>query len=433
MALNKKPYKGCRDFFPADMRVRNYLFEAMKNSAETFAYEPYDGPLLEEVELYKAKSGEELINDQIYGFTDRGGREVAIRPEMTPTIARMVANIHKQYAKPIRWYSIPNLMRYEKPQRGRVREHWQYNVDIFGAKENLGELEVLNLVVHFLTGLGATSEMFSIQVNDRRIVDAVFQTVLKLDDEKSLKLYKIIDKAKKVTTEALDKMLIEILDQDQINKFKEYLAVNTTDKLAGFILANDIQASGENLAYLLNLAKKTGLESYIEFDPTIVRGLDYYTGLVFEVFDKHPENKRAIAGGGAYANLLGIFNEPALAGIGFGLGDVTLRDFLTTHKILPDLTKPENDFFLTYSDDAQEAVAFSVAASLRALGLKVELNLGKMKFSKVFKTAENKNHFHVGIIEEKDGEIQVQVKNLESRTGDYFKPSDIEAIKNFIK
>ena len=144
MALNKKPYRGCRDFFPENMRVREFLFNQMKKSAEQFGYQPYDGPLLEEVELYKAKSGEELINDQIYSFTDRGERFVAIRPEMTPTLARMIANIHRQESKPIRWYSIPNLMRYEKPQRGRVREHWQYNVDIFGAPEAKGELEILS-------------------------------------------------------------------------------------------------------------------------------------------------------------------------------------------------------------------------------------------------------------------------------------------------
>ncbi|MEX1099306.1 MAG: ATP phosphoribosyltransferase regulatory subunit, partial [Bacteriovoracaceae bacterium] len=149
-SLSKKPYKGCRDFFPKESREREHLFDAMKKSAEAFAYEPFDGPMVEEVELYKAKSGEELINDQIYDFTDRGGRHVAIRPEMTPTVARMVAQVHKQTPKPIRWYSIPNLMRYEKPQRGRLREHWQFNVDIFGAPEHLGEIEVLNVIASLM-------------------------------------------------------------------------------------------------------------------------------------------------------------------------------------------------------------------------------------------------------------------------------------------
>ncbi len=146
MALSKKPYRGCRDFFPKDMRVRDFIFDKMKVAAESFAFEPYDGPLLEEVDLYLAKSGEELINDQIYSFTDRGDRKVAIRPEMTPTVARMAAQVHREVAKPIRWYSIPNLLRYEKPQRGRLREHWQFNADVFGAPEHMAEIEILSLV-----------------------------------------------------------------------------------------------------------------------------------------------------------------------------------------------------------------------------------------------------------------------------------------------
>jgi histidyl-tRNA synthetase len=152
MALSKKPYKGTRDFFPVQKRTQNFLFEMMSEAAEAFGYEPYDGPMLEEVDLYYAKSGEELINEQIYSFEDRGERKVAIRPEMTPTVARMVAQVHKQEAKPIRWYSIPNLYRYERPQKGRLREHWQWNCDIFGAPENKGELEIIQ-VSHFLFGI----------------------------------------------------------------------------------------------------------------------------------------------------------------------------------------------------------------------------------------------------------------------------------------
>ncbi len=434
MAPTKKAYKGCRDFFPADMRLRNYLFSRMEKVAQLYGYEPYDGPLLEEVELYRAKSGEELINDQIYSFVDRGKREVAIRPEMTPTVARMVANIHKQTAKPLRWYSIPNLMRYEKPQRGRVREHWQYNVDIFGAPTNMGELELLHLIVHFLTSFGATKEMFSILLNDRRVVDSVFKILLKLDDSSSYRLYKVIDKAKKITPEKLDTMIEEILpNKDQKEFFKTYLTLNSFNDLKTFLEKHNLTESCQEFYDFMNLLEQTSAYKFIQYDPTIVRGLDYYTGIVFEIFDKHPTNNRAIAGGGAFANLLQIFNEAPLAGVGFGLGDVTLKDFLETHKLLEDFSHAENNLMIFYTAKENELKAIKLAEELREQGLKIEAHLGQIKFNKIIKTAENRGHKFIGIIEEKDNKVQIQIKDLKNRDQKYFELDDFAAMENFIK
>ena len=210
MPLKKAPYKGCRDLFPADKRCQDYLFEKMKQTAESFSYEPYDGPMLEEIDLYLAKSGEELINDQIYSFTDRGKRNVAIRPEMTPTLARMVAQVYREVPKPIRWYSIPNLMRYERPQKGRLREHWQFNVDIFGHNLDFGELEILQMAVGLFKNFGANHEHFEIRYNNRKLIDYLFEKILELDKTKSLALYKILDKSKKVSPESLSKMITEL-------------------------------------------------------------------------------------------------------------------------------------------------------------------------------------------------------------------------------
>jgi histidyl-tRNA synthetase len=434
MALNKKPYKGCRDFFPKDMRVRNFLFSRMQKVAEEFAFEAYDGPLLEEVELYKAKSGDELINDQIYSFTDRGERHVAIRPEMTPTVARMVANVHKQESKPLRWYSIPNLMRYEKPQRGRVREHWQFNVDVFGAPVNLGEIEILSLIKNFLTSFGADQTMFSILLNDRKVVDAVFTDLLNLDKESSYKLYKVIDKAKKVTSEKLDIMIGEIIsDEDKKVLFKSYLALDSFKELNNFISENKIQDQCSEFVNFTKLVSQLDINEFIQYDPTIVRGLDYYTGVVFEIFDKHPDNNRAIAGGGAYANLLQIFNESPLAGVGFGLGDVTLKDFLETHKLLGDFSKAENELFIVYTSETEEIASLNLANNLRLQGLKVESNLGKLKFNKVFKLAETKGHNHVAIVEKKEDVVNVQVKNLTERTAIDCQINELDKIISFIK
>src|SRR3989339_2098217 len=351
MSLSKNPYRGCRDFFPKEKRLQNFIFSKMRETAELFGHEPYDGPMLEEVELYRAKSGEELINEQIYSFHDRGERFVAIRPEMTPTLARMVAQIHRETPKPIRWYAIPNLMRYEKPQKGRLREHWQFNVDIFGAPKRQGEFEILQVAVSLMENFGANNTMFEILINDRSIVEIIFKKIMKLDNELTYKLYKVIDKSKKITKEALEEMVNKLdLSPHNQNIFYQYLALQSfTDAI------NLLQEHGETLASdlsdFLNLVAKSNLKNYLTYDPAIVRGLDYYTGIVFEIFDKHPENRRAICGGGSYADLLKIFDEPSVPGVGFGLGDVTLTDFLTTHKLLENFSLPQNDLLLTIQDD----------------------------------------------------------------------------------
>lgn len=434
MALNKKPYKGTRDFFPADKRVQDYIFSKMRASANSFAFEPYDGPMLEEVELYKAKSGEELINDQIYSFTDRGDRFVAIRPEMTPTVARMVAQVHREIPKPIKWYSIPNLMRYEKPQRGRLREHWQFNCDIFGATGRNGEIEILQLITHLMKSFGATSEHFEILINDREIVNTVFNDLMKVSTETSYKLYKIIDRAKKVSTEALDKMIGELsLEQDCVNILKRYLSVKNFDELFSFLSEYEQVDKVSGFKELSDIAKKIGLDNFLVYDPTIVRGLDYYTGIVFEVFDKNPENRRALCGGGAYANLLQIFNESPVGGVGFGLGDVTLTDFLITHKLLPDFSKNNVDLYLTFQSEAALAKSFELADQIRELGFSVLNSLDTVKFKKVFQGAEKNGARFVALLgdQELEGEY-IQIKNIETKQSFEVKFSNLGDLKNIL-
>jgi len=417
MALTKQPYKGTRDFFPPLERQRQFIFRQMRHTAELFGYEPYDGPLLEEVELYKAKSGEELINEQIYSFTDRGERFVAIRPEMTPTLARMIAQIHRETTKPIRFYAIPNLMRYEKPQKGRLREHWQFNVDIFGAPKRQGEFEILQVAVSLMENFGANNTMFEILINDRSIVEIIFKKIMKLDNELTYKLYKVIDKSKKITKEALEEMVNKLdLSPHNQNIFYQYLALQSfTDAI------NLLQEHGETLASdlsdFLNLVAKSNLKNYLTYDPAIVRGLDYYTGIVFEIFDKHPENRRAICGGGSYADLLKIFDEPSVPGVGFGLGDVTLTDFLTTHKLLENFSLPQNDLLLTIQDDRALVTSINLADKLRKQQLKIVNHYETIKFNKVFPLAEKKGANFVAFIGENElNSKTVQLKNMKDKT-----------------
>ncbi|MFN8370833.1 MAG: ATP phosphoribosyltransferase regulatory subunit [Bacteriovoracaceae bacterium] len=269
MNLNKNPYKGSRDFFPKDKRVLNYLFEKMRIAAEKFGYEPYDGPLLEEVELYKAKSGEELINDQIYDFIDRGKRHVAIRPEMTPTLARMVAQIHQETPKPIRYYAIPNLMRYEQPQKGRLREHWQFNCDIFGAPDTFGEIEIIQIIISLLKSLKANQNHFEVLINNRKIVDFVFKNLLECSDDLSYKLYKIVDKSKKVSKEALEEMLNKTdLAKNKYETFYQYLHLKSFSELEIFLTQNSFE---NPLTPFIQKMHNLNLIDYLVYDPTIVR------------------------------------------------------------------------------------------------------------------------------------------------------------------
>lgn len=435
MALNKQPYRGTRDFFPKDKRVRDYLFSVMTKTAESFGYESYDGPLLEEVELYKAKSGEELINEQIYSFTDRGERFVAIRPEMTPTLARMVAQIHRESTKPLRWFSIPNLMRYEKPQRGRVREHWQLNCDVFGIPGRLGEVEILQIAVELLQAYGATSTHFEILLNDRAIVDSVFKTMMKASDSETYRLYKILDKSKKVTSEALKKMVGELsLSSDSENIFYSYLQLANFNDVLAFLTKNNQAEIAALFKDFIDLTNKAGLAEFLKYDPTIVRGLDYYTGIVFEIYDKHPDNRRALCGGGAYANLLQIFNEDPIPGIGFGLGDVTLRDFLEVHNLLPNFEIPTNDILLTYQEDEGLEVTLKLAHFLRLNNCKVVTSLESLKFKKVFPLAEKKGAKFVTLIgSEEIQNNKIQIKNLATKEQLAIDINDKEAILKLIK
>jgi len=404
------------------MRLRNFIFQKMSEVSERFAYEPYDGPLLEDIELYLAKSGEELINEQIYSFKDRGDRTVVIRPEMTPTVARMVAQIHREVPKPLRWYAIPNLMRYEKPQKGRLREFWQYNADIFGAGL-YGQIEILQLAITIMKSFGATSNHFEILLNDRTFVDFVFSKILQLEGEIKTKLYKLVDRKNKMDPSKFSTEVHTLIqDENKAQIFKDYTNLNTFEAAKEFAIKHGIENPNDLPLFVLG-AKLQDLkfDEYVKFDPSIVRGLDYYTGIVFEVFDKSPENRRAIAGGGAYANLLQIFNEPPLEGVGFGMGEVPLTDFLTTHHLKPDFTKTNLDYLVAYLTPEAESNAMKVAQDLRDKNKKVELFFGEAKPKKIFTYSEKKNFKFVAFIgEEELKHNSIKVKNLSTREEETF-------------
>ncbi|MBN1551092.1 histidine--tRNA ligase [bacterium] len=385
--LSVQAYKGTRDFYPEDMGLRSWMFNTMAKAAESFGYEPYDGPMLEAFELYAAKSGQELVTEQLYHFHDRGNRHVAIRPEMTPTVARMVAARIHDLTQPIRWYSIPNLWRYERPQRGRLREHWQLNVDIFGPDGVIADQEIIEVAIEIMNAFGAGPDDYEIRISNRRLLNFFLADILQLDANGCAAVCRVIDKKDKVDEAAYFAMLSETgLTEEKISNLNAFTSLSIAEMATH--PASHSQGARE-LIQLFEGLRLSDLSAYCRLDLGIVRGLDYYTGTVFEMFDKHPENRRALFGGGRYDDLTGLFSNVPLPGVGFGMGDVTVMDFLKTHNLLPELSPPFDIFFaLTSQDDMRDV--FHYAREFRRRGFRTATQLEPIKLNKQLKQANQR-------------------------------------------
>lgn len=388
--LTTENYKGTRDFYPEDMRLRNYLFSVMKDVAKSYGYEEYDGPMVESLDLYRAKTGEEIVGKQIYNFVDKGDREVAIRPEMTPTVARMVAKKLRDLPRPIRWFSIPNLWRYEQPGHGRLREHWQLNVDMFGVTSQRAELEILSLACDILFAFGAKRNSFKVTISHRSLLDEFLLDGLKVSPNQAHEVSKILDKKNKITEEEYVALVSKTIPNDPTAVSKINLFLAATTETLGQIPG--IKEETRNTIQTLFADLKTiGLDDIVYFDPSVVRGFDYYTGFIFEIFDTSPQNKRSLYGGGRYDNLIGLFSNEELSGIGFGLGDVTLQNFLTAHDLLPNFAN-DSTVYIPLLDESSFAENHNFARELRKEKIAVEVSLLSQKMGKQLSYAEKKGY-----------------------------------------
>lgn len=415
MALSTQPYKGARDFYPEDKRLQKYMFSTMRKVVEKFGYEEYDAPVLEPLDLYRAKTGEEIVNEQVYSFVDRGGREVAIRPEMTPTVSRMVAAKRQELAYPIRWYSIPNLWRYERPQRGRLREHWQLNVDIFGVEGIEADHEAIQVSDSIMRAFGAKRSMYTIKINSRKLMNALFADYLKLDDTQSHTMAKLIDRMHKMDYAQFAASVDALFQPSQRENGEtelllKFLSLKTVNDLPGELR---VHPSVLELQVLMDLLAKSGVTNF-EFDPTLMRGFDYYTDIIFEVFDTHPDNNRSMFGGGRYDGLVGAFGVEPVPTVGFGMGDVTLQNFLETHGLMPVLG-PETDVYVVLIGDVYEK-AQPVFSKFRELGVRLAIDATGRRPDRQIKAAVKKGVQYALFIGEKElADEQFVLKNL--RTG----------------
>ena len=411
--LSTQPYKGTRDFYPNDMRLRNWFFGVIRDVLQTSAFEEYNGPMLESLSLYAAKSGEELANEQTYNFVDRGNRHMAIRPEMTPTVARMVAAKMGELNFPLRWFSFPNMYRCENPQRGRLREFWQVNVDVFGCDTYEADLECIVSAIRLLRAFGADSSMFTVHISNRRFFNDVVAAIANTDIEGCRKISKVIDKRKKIPREVYEQELIKLgMNEEQIVKLDSLYSATVEEATA---LCPESVGSAE-LLNLFDMLKRIGLEDFCAFDFGIIRGLDYYTGTVFEVFDNAPENNRAMFGGGRYDNLVGLFvNNAKISGVGYGMGDVTLENFLTTHALIPESLCERKVLITRFSDVSYEHY-MALSDKLYNAGITSSIYLATKKFGKQIDYAVKENYSHVIIMGASELEAgTVKIKDLATR------------------
>jgi histidyl-tRNA synthetase len=365
--LSTEPYKGVRDFYPEDAAIQQFIFKTWSKTAESFGYERYEASILEPAELYKSKGAvnEEMVNEQTYTFIDRGEREVTLRPEMTPTVARMVAGKRRDLKFPLRWYSIPNLFRYERPQRGRLREHWQLNCDIFGADDFTADIEIIALAYQLLIDFGASPDMFEILINNRTEMDALYREIGITNSTQIAAITRLNDRKKKITTTEYQTGLEEILGDD-------LLAAKV------IVLVEDHTGSNQ----VIDGLRQLGINN-AKLDRTIARGFDYYTGTIFEIVDTDPKNNRSMLGGGRYDNLTTMFSNEAVSAVGFGMGDVTMRDFLETHKLLPDsVTTTAPEVVIIPTDNELNLPAQQIAQTLRLRGISVATDIGTKKIGK---------------------------------------------------
>lgn len=369
-----KSVKGTRDFYPDEMAKRQWLIQRLAEASEAFGYRMYDGPCLETIDLYAAKSGEELVKEQAFVFNDRGGDPITLRPELTPTVARMVASRQNMLTFPLRWWSFGPFWRYERPQKGRTREFFQWNIDQIGSDSIQADAELLAVAATFFKNVGLSAEIVRLYVNDRQLMDTELSKIGIKPEQKPAMLH-LIDRLDKLPAEIWDeKALAEGFDTDQIMKVRALLE------------DGELWRNSEAMRQLFVALQALGVAEYVTYSPKIIRGLDYYTGTVFEAHAVNGEF-RAILGGGHYANLVGEVGGDPLPGVGFAMGDVVIMLVLEAYGLLPPDVIDQNTLFMTAFNEETLADSNRLASRLRAEGFKV-VQAEPEKLAKQFKYAD---------------------------------------------
>jgi len=396
--------KGTRDFYPEDMAVRSWLYGKLREVSESFGYQEYDGPFLEKIDLYAAKSGEELVKEQAFVFPDRGGDLITLRPELTPSLARMVAQRQKQFTYPLRWWSFGPFWRYERPQKGRTREFFQWNIDLIGANSPEGDAELIAICAAFFKSVGLSPAQVDISINDRRLMEGQLEKIGVTSDALRKTVFMLIDRRDKMIPAEWDGFAIQSgLTLTQLNDLKAMLA------------NRELWKESAELTRVFSALEALSATAYVKFDPQIIRGLDYYTGTVFEARDKDREG-RAILGGGHYDNLVEDVGGDPLPAVGFAMGDVMIRVVLEKYGCLPEFKPSPADILVTVFEPLLLDHSLKISADLRNEGFKVACFTEEAKLPRQLKYADKMGiRFVVIVGPDEFSASQATVKDLASR------------------
>jgi histidyl-tRNA synthetase len=401
MANKIQPVKGTREFYPEQMALRNFIEEKVRAASQSFGYQEWDAPFIEPIDLYAAKSGEELVKKQSFTFQDRGGDFVTLRPELTPSLARMIAAKQGELTFPVRWWSFGPFWRYEQPQKGRSREFFQWNIDMLGVDSPEADAEMIAVAATFLRSVGLDPQQATIFVNDRRLINSQIEA-LGVPVEKRVDVLNLIDRRSKMDAAKWDEYALEIgLSQGQLSGLKA-------------VLENfDLWKTSPELTRLFAALEALGVSEFVKFDPNITRGLLYYTGTVFEAFETSGSLKRAILGGGRYDNLLADVGGQPLPAVGFAMGDVVMGIVLKEKGLLPEFAPSPAPVFVTVFDESLLLESYKLAAELRGSGLDVMCYPEPVKLQKQFKFADKlKARVVITLGPDESAQNQVAVKNL---------------------
>jgi histidyl-tRNA synthetase len=399
-----QPVKGTRDFYPESMAIRNWLYSTMRQVSESFGYQEYEAPFLESIDLYAAKSGEELVKKQSYVFPDRSGDLITLRPELTPSLTRMIAQRQRQLTFPLRWWSFGPFWRYEAPQKGRTREFFQWNIDLIGVDNPEADAELITILATFFKTLGLKPHDVIIQVNDRLLLDSELAE-LGLPADARREILRWIDRRDKMKATEWEGYGREIGVSDaQLTAIRQMLE------------NNELWKKSSELVRVFEALKVMEVAEYIRYNPAVIRGLDYYTGIVWEAFDVSGEVPRAIMGGGRYNNLLEDVGGEPLPATGFAMGDVVIGLVLEGKGLIPkDLGNSPAAILVTVFDEARWMTSLEFAAELRSVGLKVMCYPSAAKLPKQFKYADRMGVSTVVVIgPDEVAKGQVTIKTLAS-------------------
>jgi len=408
-----QPVRGTRDFYPEDMAFRQWLNNQIREASAQFGYQEFDGPFLERLELYAAKSGDELVKEQSYVFPDRSGSMIALRPELTPSLARMVAQRGKGLTLPLRWWSFGPFWRYERKQKGRSREFFQWNIDLIGVDTPEADAELVAVAATLFRNVGLTADMIRIKVNNRRLAEIQLQKI-GIQGELLPTTFRLIDRQDRMEPDAWESYALESgLNNDQFTGLVKML--------------EDLEAwkSSPEMLQFFKAAKALGADEYLDYDPTIIRGLDYYTGTVYEARDVRG-NHRSILGGGRYDDLVSVVGGNPIPGTGFAMGDVVFGLVLDENGIKPDLRVSPTDILITTFEEGGEGASLQIAAELRNAGYRVEWYPQPVRLQRQFKYAD-RNEIPLVVIIGPD-EIKsdkISLKDMVSGEQETFARSDL--------